>query len=295
VIGFFAAAAALVVAVLLLLLVPLVRRQHAGGDIRRTAVNTTIYRDEMAELEADLASGSLSRADFDQARNELQRRLLEDTAEADPQAAPRHTARRSALALGIGLPLAAVLAYFALGNLAALAPESRESKISANQVEDMVARLAARLEQNPDDLNGWTMLARSYKALGRHEEAVRAFTKAEKLVNTDAQLLSDYAEALALATGGSLKGRPTEILNRALALNPDHPQALVLAGTAAYARDDYAGAAAYWERLLKQLPVDSDDAKALAAGIEKARAAQKKNSPKPAKRAAGAAPASTPK
>jgi hypothetical protein len=96
----------------------------------------------------------------------------------------------------------------------------------------------------------------------------------------DAHLLAEYAEALALATGGSLRGRPSELLARALKLDPNFPDALVLAGTAAYEREDYAAAAAYWERLLKQLPADSEDAKSLAESIDKAKVAARKQKKK---------------
>ena len=136
-----------------------------------------------------------------------------------------------------------------------------------------MAKLAARMEQNPDNPEGWVMLARSYKAMGRYEEATRAFDRAGKLVDEDPHLLSEYAEALALATGGSLRGRPSELLARALKLDPDFPDALVLAGTAAYEREDYAAAVVHWERLLKRLPPDSDDARVLSESIGKARAA----------------------
>jgi cytochrome c-type biogenesis protein CcmH len=153
-----------------------------------------------------------------------------------------------------------------------LSPESAQPpKITAEQIEEMVAKLAERMEQNPDaDPKGWVMLARSYKAMGRYEEATRAFGKAGRLVDEDAHLLAEYAEALALSTGGSLRGRPSELLARALKLDPELPDALVLAGTAAYEREDYAAAAAYWERLLKQLPPDSEDAKSPAESIKKA-------------------------
>lgn len=285
--GFLIAAAILVAVTLLLLLPPLLRQRAPGDGTSRTAINAGIYRDQLAELERDFAAGSLSQADYEEGRRELQRRLLEDAGGADTTGAKTQPARKSALLIGLILPVAGALIYFALGNLPALSPESaQQPKVTAKEIGDMVARLAARLEQNPEDTKGWVMLARSYKAMGRYEEATRAFNKAEKIVNDDPHLLSEYAEALALATGGSLRGRPGELLARALKLDPDFPDALVLAGTAAYEREDYASAAAYWERLLKQLPPDSDDAKSLSDSIRKARAlAQKQTGKRPAGKA----------
>lgn len=277
---FLIAAAVLVAASLLLLLPPLLRRQDVHAEASRKSINAAIYRDQLAELDRDFEGGSLSREDFEQARRELQRRLLEDANAADETAAPRRTARRSAMLIGILLPLAAALLYFNLGSLPGLSPEAAQPRITEREIDDMVARLAARLESNPDDPRGWSMLARSYKALGRYEEAVAAYGKTGALLDQDAQLLSDYAEALAIASGGSLKGKPTELLNRAIKLDPANPQVLVLAGTAAYEREDFGTAIQHWEALLKQLPADSEDAGALAASIAKARESARKKSDK---------------
>ncbi|MBS3916407.1 MAG: c-type cytochrome biogenesis protein CcmI [Sulfuritalea sp.] len=275
--GFLAGAALLVIVTLLFLLVPLLRRPADSPETTRTAINAAIYRDQMGELDGDLAAGNLSQADFDEGRRELQRRLLDDAGADAKSVSAARRAGLSALLVGLTLPIAAALLYFTLGNLPALSPESAPSpKISAQQIEDMVAKLAARMEQQPDDLQGWVMLARSYKAMGRFEESIQAFAKAEPVVDADPHLLAEYAEALAFATGGSLKGRPDALIARALKLDPNHPEALILAGTAAYERENFSAAAAFWERLLKQLPPDSEDAQMLSESIKKARDEAKK-------------------
>lgn len=283
--GFLIAAALLVAFTLLFLLVPLLRRRAEGAEASRAAINAGIYRDQLAELERDFAAGGLSPADYEESRRELQRRLIEDAGAGEAAGARTQPARKSAVLIGLALPLAAALIYFALGNVPALSPQTaQQPKVTAQQIEDMVAKLAARMEQNPEDSKGWLMLARSYKAMGRYEEATRAFGKVEKVINEDPHMLSEYAEALALATGGSLRGRPSELLARALKLDPDFPDALILAGTAAFEREDYAAAVVLWERLLKQLPPDSDDAKALAEGIREARTAAQKQGRKAGKK-----------
>jgi cytochrome c-type biogenesis protein CcmH len=288
--GFLIAAALLVAFTLLFLLTPLLRRRAAGAETSRAAINAGIYRDQLAELERDFAAGGLNQADYEESRRELQRRLIEDAGTETATAARAQPARKSAVLIGLALPLAAALIYFALGNVPALSPQSAQKpKVTAEQIEDMVAKLAARMEQNPEDSKGWIMLARSYKAMGRYEEATRAFGKAEKAIGEDPHMLSEYAEALALATGGSLRGRPSELLARALKLDPNYPDALILAGTAAYEREDYATAVVLWERLLKQLPPESDDAQALAEGIRKAKAAAQKQGRKSGKKPQGKA------
>jgi cytochrome c-type biogenesis protein CcmH len=273
--AFLIAAACLVALTLPFLIVPLLRRPGAGAQASRSAINAGIYRDQLVELERDFASGGLGQDDYEESRRELQRRLLEDAAVEEAAAEQAKPARRSAWAIGLALPLAAGLIYFSLGNLPALSPENvTPPQVTAQEIEEMVAKLAARMEQDPEaDPKGWIMLARSYKAMGRYDDSTRAFDKAAGLVDKDPHLLSEQAEALAMASGGSLRGRPSELLARALKLEPDFPDALVLAGTAAFEREDYAAAAAHWERLLKQLPPDSEDAQALSDSIGKARAA----------------------
>lgn len=270
--------AAVLVALTLAMLLPPLLRPRAGTDASRAAINADIYRDELADLEHDFNEGGLSQADYEEGRRELSRRLLDDTRTRDGAGGSAQPARKSVWAIALLLPVAAALLYFTLGSLPALSPQNTQKpKITAQQVEEMVARLAARMEQNPDsDPQGWVMLARAYKAMGRYEESVRAFARIEALVNADAHLLSENAEALALATGGSLRGRPSELLARALELDPNFPDALLLAGTAAYERDDYAVAVGYWERLLKLLPADSEDAQSLRESIAKARQQEKK-------------------
>src|SRR3990167_178104 len=165
--GFLIAAAILVALTLLLLIAPLLRRRAAGAEASRNAINAGIYRDQLAALERDFAAGGLDRPDHEASRGGRQRRRLEDASGSGRAAAHDQPARKSALAIGLSLPIAAALIYFALGNLPALSLENvQKPKITAQQVEEMVAKLAERMEQSPDaDPKGWVMLARSYKAM----------------------------------------------------------------------------------------------------------------------------------
>jgi cytochrome c-type biogenesis protein CcmH len=114
------------------------------------------------------------------------------------------------------------------------------------------------------------MLARSYKAMGRLDQAERAFEKAMPLVEQNPQLLGAYADLLAMKAGGDLEGRPAELIAKALALDPDDLQSLWLAGTTAYNRGDFAKAVAHWQRALAQVPPESEDAQMLTAIIAEA-------------------------
>jgi cytochrome c-type biogenesis protein CcmH len=145
----------------------------------------------------------------------------------------------------------------------------------------MVAKLAERLKQNPDDPKGWVMLARSYKAMGRYPEAAEAYGKGMSLVEKEPVLLADYAEMLAI-TGDGFRGKPTELIDKALKLAPDDPQILLLAGAAAGERRDFRAAVQYWEKVLPQLEPGSEEAEALGAALAQAReAANRTKSGKP--------------
>ena len=142
--------------------------------------------------------------------------------------------------------------------------------VTAAQVEAMVQGLAERLKQRPDDADGWVMLGCSYAALDRHPEAVPAFQRALALRPRDAGLMADYADALAMASGGTLAGEPSRVIDQALAIEPANPKLLALAGTAAFSRNDFAGALRHWEKLA-QLAPDSEYMAQLQSGIDAAR------------------------
>ncbi len=258
--------------VLALLCWPLLRRRSGDGASRR-AINTAIYRDQLDDLERDLASGALSQADYAGAREEIERRVLEDVAAdtAPTDTAPRRLPR-TALALAVTLPLAAALLYVVLGTPAALDPAARQGpQASAAEIEKMVATLAARLEKDPGNLEGWAMLGRSYLVTGRLAEAAKAFDKAGPAMEASSELMLQVAELSAELNEGRIEGRGRELLQRVLKAEPQNPQALVLAGTDAFFRQQYAEAVRHWEAVLAQLPPGSPDAQNLTAGIEKAR------------------------
>lgn len=268
----FAALAALLLAATLALLLPaLLRQRKPVSEADRRESNLAIFRDQLGELERERAEGSLSEEDFAQARRELQRRLLDETASAEAPDSTAPAGRKTAIALVMALPLAAAAGYLLLGTPQGLDPLQTRSVASGQEIEDMLGTLVARLEKNPDDAKGWVMLARSYKALGRFAEAAEAYGKAGPLVDEDASLLADHADALAQAQGGTLQGKPGELIARALKLNPDEPQALLLAGAAAIDRQDFAAAAEHWTRLLKQLEPGSEEAQTIEQAIARAR------------------------
>jgi cytochrome c-type biogenesis protein CcmH len=269
--------AAMVAAALAWVLVPLLKRGKPGG-VAREASNVAILRDQLRELEADLVTGTMLRDQYEQAKRELEQRVLEES-KTNPNvaSAPSQSAAWTAALLGSAIPIAALLIYVALGNHDAFAPTAARSaksgadhEVTPQQVEAMAANLAAKLEKEPDNVDGWVMLARTYYALNRHAEAARAFDRAVVLVPDNADLLADYADSLG-ASGGGLRGKALELVERALKADPTHWKALALAGTAAFERKDYKQAVDYWERMKKTVPPASPIAGSIDASIAEAR------------------------
>lgn len=259
------------------IVVPLVRGRVAP-DIVREASNVAILRDQLAELDRDVAQGVIAREQYEGARRELEQRVIEES-KALPAAASApvsHAGAKIAIAMAVIVPIAAAAIYYGLGNRSAFDPamqvaqQAPNHEITGDQVNEMIAKLSARLEKEPNNAEGWVILARSYYALGRMPEATRAFERATALVPDDAQLLADYADAVG-AVEGSLDGKAATLVDRALKVDPKQWKALALAGTAAFNRKDYATAVSYWERMKQSVPADSQIAQSAEASIAEAR------------------------
>jgi len=279
VIAFVLIAAAMIAIALACVLVPLLRHAKPAG-IAREASNVEILRDQMAELDADLASGVMPRERYEEARRELEQRVLEDSKAAAATAAPTQSAAWTAAVLAGSLPVIALVLYVTLGSIESFAPGGQrvakegsagaEHEFTREQIEGMAAKLAARLEREPENAEGWAMLARTYYALNRFDDAVPAFDKATALAPGDAKLLADYADAVG-ATEGGLKAKSQALIARALAADPKNWKALALAGTVAFERKDYKQAVLYWEQTKANVPPESSMASSIDASIAEAR------------------------
>jgi cytochrome c-type biogenesis protein CcmH len=269
-ITFYLAAATLAVVALALLLRPWWRagRRTASAD-SLPALNTAIHRDRLGELERDRSNGTLSAADLAEAREELQRQLLDDTA-ATEVVVSEGFGRGSGIAIAILLPLIAVAMYALLGSPAAVLPAAVQTQRATADMEQLVVKLANKLEQNPDNPEGWAMLARSYKSLGRWDDAERAFTRIGPDLNRNAELLAELAEMLVQKNQG-FDPRSRDLIRQALRIEPGNMLALFMGGGEAFDGGRYAEAATLWERLLPQLEAGSEDARMVEASIARAR------------------------
>ncbi len=281
-IGFVVLAAVMIAAALAWILVPLLRRHRAAG-VGREAANVAILRDQLAELDADRATGTLPADKYDQARRELEQRVLDDSAAApaaaEAEIAPRAGAWTAAI-LGAAIPIVAVVIYVALGGLQVFAPggtqaasaKAGEHDVSPQQIQAMIESLEAKLAKEPGNAEGWVILARTYYSMNRFPDAARAFDHAVALLPNDPDLLADYADTLGAAQGNTLAGKPMELIDRALKADPTHWKALALAGTDAFNRKDYRKAVELWERLKQTAPATSPIAGSIDSSIAEARA-----------------------
>ena len=271
---FVAIAAAMCAAACLIVLRPLLwlpRKTEVLAD-------PLLFQAEHASLQRQLQAGAITADAFADARDTLARRLLQAVV-ATPAAAPGPRAAaplwRAVLMVLLFIPLLALPVYWKVGtpealrtDLAAAADLSPAGAIE--QMRERIRALEERLAKAPQDAAGWSTLGRSYAALGEYRKAADAYARAEPLAPQDAQMLADYADALAMAQERKLQGEPLRLLKRALAADPDNIKALLLAGTADFESGDYKNAVALWERVKSLAPQDTELIASLQKSIDEA-------------------------
>lgn len=257
---------------------PLVTRRQPGAPVPASGSGLnglSIYRSQMAELDADRQNGVLSETQYHSARLDLQRSLLEMSDNEVARAGAAKSWRWPALVTTLVLvPGLAALIYQGYGGgpqaldpprqVAAQAPATDAS----DEIDMIITTLRDRLDESPDDPVGWALLGRAYTAIGRNLAAVQAYAKSlEHGGHHDANILIDYADLLGTVAGGSLQGRPRDLIRRALEIEPDHVTGLWLAGTADFRAGNYSGAREHWERLARLLPAGSENAAVIRANL----------------------------
>lgn len=274
---------ALAVALLLVTLWPLTRvllRQPAAGAAtgHSSGGNLTLLHAQRAQNDADRSAGRISTAEHAQAQTELARRVLEESAAIEPVGLSTHRTATLTLLLLI-VPALSVGLYARLGEPGAIrmAADNRQATAGATlaDVDAMVRQMAQQLENRPADqpadAAAWEMLARSQAGLQRYADADRAYQRAIELAPDNPRLLADRADLLTMLQGQNAEGEPMQLITRALAIDPNHPKALALAGSAAYGREDFAAAQTYWQRARQRATPGSDFANGLDRSLEAAR------------------------
>lgn len=272
---FWIVAALMLISALAFLLPPLLRRDKQA-PVERDALNARIYQDQLTELENDLAAGGISADQFEQAARDLQRKLLEDvTGAEEKRTAPAGgmTGRMTAVAVALAVPMLSTALYLQLDHVRENPVAQAGAAAGGFSPQMMVQRLEQRLKDNPADSEGWLMLARSYSVLQRYPDARDAYAKALPLVDGNADLLADYAEAIVLSNPEQrITQQPADLFQKTLRLNSSQPKALWFTGMAAFQDGDYQSAVTIWRRLEKLIPDDVEGVKVIRQGITEAEA-----------------------
>lgn len=278
-----------IVTALLFIIPTLLRsRDNQLKNLEHDAVNITVYRDQIAELDRDLQNDILSREQYDKSKQELQQRMLQDVTERDELVIRKNKKIRNIVLstfIALTLPLAAISLYLVIGDTRGLLPQAQLANATQKMNRDggggapaghdnfssVLENLIARLNNNPEDIEGWIMLGRTYAIMGRYAEAGNTYAKLVGLIPDSPQILSDYADVLAMKNQGNLSGKPAELIYEALRIDPQYPKALALAGTVEFEQERYAQAAEHWEKLLEGIPADSPLAQSVKESIAEAK------------------------
>lgn len=280
---FLSLALTLVAGVLLVLCRALWRasRQPSQSSVDPARANAEVYREQLAELEREYAQGTLSAQSYQQTRDELTRRLLEDVQTprvpgvAAAVMAPSRWVRTTLASFVVVIPVATLLAYGVLGqpaglDPAALAQSEPHEAVDPKKMAEMVEKLERRLLEDPNQLQGWVMLGRVRRAMGQFEAAGQAYAKALAL-SSDDDVAIERAEVLAQAKQGSFEGEPWKIIEAVLRANPDQLSALLLAGSAAYSEGRYEHALKHWQRARTLMAADAPDLPPLEEALAQVR------------------------
>ena len=271
------------------------RQQDADDtDADQARLNLELFKQQLVELDADLSSGKLDQTVYEAARRDLERELLHDLGGDDPLTVAAGVSaehrryrlpgpRVTALALLIAVPLLAWVLYGLIGNQAIIPQIERFAATGGagataqggGQAElppigELITRLEQRLEQQPNDAEGWMMLGRTYFATGNVEGAQQALARAYELTPTDPMIVLAYAESIASNNDNQLEGRPAELISEALELEPNNATARWLAAMVAFQRGQFQSAATTWRNLLEQVDPESEDATELRTLISEA-------------------------
>lgn len=253
---------------------------EADGD-RREAI-LAILRQQAADLERDREAGRIDNDEYEESRQELEHRVLEETRATQDEKSGKASSlgRVMALVCVVLIPVVAVTGYMALGRYTAMDPaflkmveqdRGREGGHSQAEMEQMIAGLQKRLQENSEDLNTWYMLARTCASVNRFDDAYNALKELNKRMPESADIVADMADMLAASNGKVVTPEVEELLHEALRLDPNQWKALALLAIHSWDKERFADAAKYWEHLLEVVPPDFPDREQIQSNINEAK------------------------
>ena len=250
--------AAMTLGVIAVLLLPVLRRGAGSDDADRNAYDRAVFRDQLAELERDLERGSIAPAEAEAARNEISRRLI--AAAEQPKGKRAMAAPLIGLASVLIVPLVAVPLYLKAGNpgLPGVPLDQRMAEAEERgDYEALVVKVEQHLAQNPDDVEGWKVLAPAYRRGLRWADAVEAHRNIVRLSPPDAAAIADYGEAMVMAGEGMVSAEAHDLFGKALALDPKLPKARFYDALALKQEGKTDEAKAAFDAFLKDTPEDA--------------------------------------
>lgn len=258
----------------------LLSKPEASADsIDENQVNMAVFRQQLEELDADLAAGNLEQDQYEAARHDLEKELLLDMDESGgPEPAAQKSGKWAALVLAPAVPALAVALYLMVGDQSAIEKLESGAAVAAQHqnlqgdvpsMDVLVARLAKRMEQEPKNLQGWMMLARSYLAIDQTQAAINAYERARRLAPKEPEVLLGYAKAVAKAEG-SFQGKAAELVAAALEIDPNNGNGLWMLGLVEFQQGNHAKAVELWTKLQDQLTPGSEEASVVSDYIGKA-------------------------
>ena len=247
----------------------LLRERKPVTQASQAKANAKVYRDQILDLDREHDSGHISDQEWQQSRDELSLRLLEDTSAVDdPAAKAEKPAIWTAVVLAVALPLGSMGLYMWVGQPEALNPMAAKTpdQVDPKDLAKMAQTLAEKLQAKPDNLQGWVMLGRTYRALENFDAALKAYDSALKL-SADDDLKLERIEIIAMQRQGQFEGEPWNVIREVLQRDPQHFGALLTAGSASYAEGKFADALKYWEQARKPLDANNPDLEGLENAI----------------------------
>jgi len=276
--SFWITVAALLTLALALLIIPLLRAARASQADHRQQQNIQIAREKKQALEAQLAEGDIDQAGFDAAYLDVQSALALELERVEEQGEATR-GKWMALVVMLAIPCASIALYLTFGEyrvienpqLTEAAPERQNNVAPQMTLEEMVAAIDNRIQENPQDAEAWFMLGRTQMSKRQFDEAANAFRRSNELMADEPGILFALADALAMQNNGSLQGEPEALIQRGLQLAPRFPNGLWLAGMAAEQRGDFKAAHEYWSLLLPMIgdnPESENEVRELLAMLE---------------------------
>ena len=240
------------------------KRTHVSGGQREQ--NIFIANEQLKDLEERFEKGEIESEDYQSVRDELEQSLFSDIEDNDIGVLGDGGGKSSLLStifIALLIPAIAIPVYLKVGNLSfttmlnskAAAKQATDKLVPRNadgtpDIEKMIVGLQKKMEEDPDNFTGWTMLGRSYMVLNQYPEAVKSYERALKLKPKSVNVLLAVADSLAMASNGEIVGRPVALINKALELEPNNLTALWLGGMAARQQQDHVLAITRWEKVL---------------------------------------------